>query len=93
MGKVGFSYTSSTIMSQQLRNTTSNKFSICQVGQIKLKQGNVYIVCNLEIVRGDPEWKPNPTELFVLRVVPNRRAEQSANEHIFNIVEQEFKDD
>ena len=80
-------------MSQQLRNTTSKKFSICQVGQIKFKQGNVYIVCNLEIVRGDPECKANPTELFLLRVVQNRPAEQSANEHISNIVEQEFKDD
>lgn len=56
-----------------------------------MKQGNIYIVCNLEIARDDPEWKPNPIELFVLRVVPNRRAGQSANDQNSNIVEQELR--
>ena len=64
----------------------------------KLKPGNVehplQLVCDLEVGGEDTEWKPNPeAEVFLLKVGPNRRTKEVANNLIQNITEQEFEDE
>lgn len=64
---------------------------------LKIKQGNEFIiqrplqlVCDLEIGGEDPKWKPNPDEeVFVPRVVPERRAKHIAKDRLRDTFVQE----